>query len=132
MEAYRARISHLETLLAGFGIRSDGNSSSAPLVEAEEIDRAPPTVHVSMQAERDVAVEQATAANLNALELSTTNQELQRQLEVLRQNPFEAENQALRRIWRGFNTKYVTPMNVLWIILAFERTFKNFMKKMQN
>ena len=45
-------------------------------------------VHVSMQAERDTAVEQATAANLNALELSTANQELQRQLEVLRQNPF--------------------------------------------
>ena len=96
VEAYRARISHLETLLAGFGIRPDGSSSSAPLVEPEEIDRAPPTIHVSMQAERDVVVKQATAANLNALELSTANQELQRQLEVLKQNPFEAENQALR------------------------------------
>ena len=101
VEAYRARISHLETLLAGFRIRSDGSSSSAPLVEAEEIDRAPPMVHVSMQAERDVAIEQATAANLNALELSTANQELQRQLEVLRQNPFEAENQALRQDMEG-------------------------------
>ena len=54
-----------------------------------------------MQAERNAAVEQATAANLNALELSTANQELQRQLEVLRQNPFEAENQALRRDMEG-------------------------------
>ena len=101
VEAYRARISHLETLLAGFEIRLDRSSSSAPLVEAEEIDRAPPTVHVSMQAEKDAAVEQATAANLNALELSTANQELQRQFEVLRQNPFEAENQALRRDMEG-------------------------------
>ena len=101
VEAYRARILHLETLLAGFGIRPDRSSSSAPLVEVEDVDRAPPTVHVSMQAERDAAVEQATAANLNALQLSTTNQELQRQLEVLRQNPFEAENQALRRDMEG-------------------------------
>ena len=98
VEAFRARILHLETLFARFGIRLDGSSSSAPLVEAEDIDRAPPTVHASMQTERDAAVEQATAANLNALELSTVNQELQRQLEVLRQNPFEVENQALR--WR--------------------------------
>ena len=91
----------METLLARFGIRLDGSSSNALLEEAEEIDRAPPTVHVSMQAERDAAVEQATAANLNALELSTANQELQRQLEALRQNPFEAENQALRRDMEG-------------------------------
>ena len=101
VEAYRARILHLETLLAGFGIRPDGSSSSAPLVEVEEIDRAPPTVHISMQAERDAAIEQATSANLNALELSIANQELQRQLEVLRQNPFEAENQALWRDMEG-------------------------------
>ena len=101
VEAYRARISHLETLLARFRIRPDGSSSSGPLIETKEIDCAPPMVHVSMQAERDVAVEQATAANLNALELSTANQELQRQLEVLRQNPFQAENQALRRDMEG-------------------------------
>ena len=101
VEAYRARISHLETLLAGFGIRPDGSSSSAPHVEAEDVDRAPSTVHVSMQAKRNAAVEQATTANLNALELSTANQELQRQLEVLRQNPFEAKNQALRRDMEG-------------------------------
>ena len=78
VEAYRVRILYLETSLARFGIRPDGSSSSAPLVEAEDVDRARPTVHVSMQAERDVVVEQATAANLNALELSTANQELQR------------------------------------------------------
>ena len=101
VEAYRARILHLETLLAGFGIRPDGSSSNAPLVEPKEIDRATPTVHVSMQAERDAAVEQTTVANLNALELSTANQELQRQLEVLRQNPFEAKNQTLRRDMEG-------------------------------
>ena len=101
VEAYRARILHLETLLGGFGIRPDRSSSSAPLVEAEDFDRAPPTVHVSMQAERDAAVEQTTTANLNALELSTANQELQRQMEVLRQNPFEAENQASRRDMEG-------------------------------
>ena len=101
VEAYRARISHLKTLLAGLGIRLDGSSSSAPLVEAEDVDCAPLTVHVSMQAERDAAVEQAIAANLNALELSTTNQKLQRQLEVLKQNPFEAENQALRPDMKG-------------------------------
>ena len=73
VEAYIARISHLETFLARFRIRPDGSSSSAPLVEAKEIDRAPPTIHVSMQAERDAAVEQATTANLNALELSIAN-----------------------------------------------------------
>ena len=78
VEACRARISHLETLLAGFGIRPDGSSSSALLVEAEDVNRAPPTVHVYMQEERDAAVEQVTATNLNALELSTANQELQR------------------------------------------------------
>ena len=86
----------METLLAGFGIRPDGSSSTAPLIEAEDVDCAPPTVHVSVQAERDATVEQATTANLNALELSTANQDLQRELEVLRQNPFEAKNQALR------------------------------------
>ena len=91
----------METLLTGFRIRPDGSSSSALLIEAEEIDRAPPTVHVSMQAQRDAAVEQATAANLNALELSTANQELQRQLEILKQNPFEAKNQALRPDMEG-------------------------------
>ena len=101
VEAYTAKISHLETLLAGFGIKPDGSSSSALLVEAEEIVRAPPMVHVSIQVERDAAVEQATATNLNALELSIANQELQRQLEVLRQNPFEAKNQALRRDMEG-------------------------------
>ena len=101
VEAYRARILHLETLLVGFGIRPDGSLSSALLVEAEDVDHAPPTVHISMQAERDAAIEQATAANLNALELSTANQELQKQLEVLRQNPFEAKNQALRRDMEG-------------------------------
>ena len=101
VEAYRARILHLETLLARFGIRPDGSSSSAPLVEIEDIDCAPPTVHISMQATRDTAIEQATTAKLNALELSTANQELQRQLEVLKKNPFEAENQALRRDMEG-------------------------------
>ena len=101
VEAYRATILHLETLLTGFGIRPDGSSSSAPLIEAKDIDHAPLTVHVSMQAKKDAAVEQAIAANLNALELSTANQELQKQLEVLRQNPFEAENQALRREMEG-------------------------------
>ena len=54
-----------------------------------------------MQAKRDAAVEQAIAANLNALELSIANQELQRQLEVLRQNPFEVENQALPQEMEG-------------------------------
>ena len=49
-----------------------------------------------MQAERDAVVEQATAANLQTLKLSTANEELERHLEVLRQNPFEAENQALQ------------------------------------
>ena len=106
VEAYRARILHLKTLLAGFGpIRPDESSSSAPLVEVEEVDRAPPMVHVSIQVERDAAVEQATAANLNALELSTAYQELQRQLEVLRQNPFEAENQALRWDMEGLQNQ---------------------------
>ena len=94
VEAYTTRILHLETLLAGFRIRPDGSSSSAPLIEAEDVDRVSPTVHISVQVEKDAALEQATSANLNALELSTTNQELQRQLEVLRQNPFEAKNQA--------------------------------------
>ena len=97
VEAYKARILHLETLLVGFGIRPDGSSSSALLIEVKDVDRAPPTVHVSVQAERDAVVEQATIASLNALELSTANQELQRQLEVLRQNPFEAKNQTLRQ-----------------------------------
>ena len=101
VEAYKARISHLESMLTEFGIRLDGSSSSAPLLEAEDIDRASLMVYGSMQAERDAAIEQATIANLHALELSTANQELQRQLEVLRQNPFEAENQALRQEMEG-------------------------------
>ena len=65
MEAYRAKILHLETFLAGFGIRLDGSSSTASLIEAEDVDCAPPTIHVSMQAEKDAVVEQATIANLN-------------------------------------------------------------------
>ena len=101
MEAYKARISHLESMLAEFKIRPDGSSSSAPLLKAEDIDLAPPMVHTSMQAETDAAIKQATVANLHALELSTANQELQRQLEVLTQNPFEAENQALRQEMKG-------------------------------
>ena len=76
VEAYRARILHLENLLAGFGIRPDGSSSSALLIETKDVDRAPSMVHVFVQAEKDAAVEQATTANLNAFELSTTNQEL--------------------------------------------------------
>ena len=72
-EAYKARILHLETLLAGFGIRPDGSSSTAPPIKAEDVDRAPLMVHVFVQAERDVVLEQATTANLNAFELSTTN-----------------------------------------------------------
>ena len=95
VEANKARISHLESMLMEFGIRPDGSSSNAPLLEAKNIDRAPPMVHASVQVERDAIVEQTTVANLHALELSTVNQELQRQLEVLRPNPFEAENQAL-------------------------------------
>ena len=34
VEAYRAKILHLETLLAGFGIRLDGSLSIVPLIEA--------------------------------------------------------------------------------------------------
>ena len=49
VEAYRTRILHLKTLLVGFGIRPDGSSRSAPLVEAEDVDFAPPTVHVSIK-----------------------------------------------------------------------------------
>ena len=101
VEAYKARISHLESMLVEFRIRQDGSSSSAPLLEAEDIDCAPPLVYASMQAKRDAAIKQITVANLHALELSTANQELQRQLEVLRQNPFEAENQALRQEMEG-------------------------------
>ena len=73
VEAYRARILHLETLLVRFGIRPDGSSRSAPLIKAEDVDRAPPTILVFVEVERDAAIEQATAANLNALELSTAN-----------------------------------------------------------
>ena len=101
VKASRARISHLESMLTKFGIRLDGSSSIALLTEAEDVDRAPPMVHVSMQAERDVIVEQATTANLQALQLSTANEELQRQLEVLRQNQSEVENQALRQEMEG-------------------------------
>ena len=132
VDAYKARILYLESMRAGFGIRPDGSSSSAPLIEAEDVECAPPMVYISMQTERDTAVEQVTIANLNALELSTANQELQRQLEVLRQNPFEAENQALRQEMKGCNINYVTQINILQIIIAPERTCKNFRKKMQN
>ena len=78
VEAYRARISHLESMLTEFGIRPDGSLSTAPLIEAEDVDCAPLMVHVFVQAERDAAIEQATAANLEALQFSTANEELQR------------------------------------------------------
>ena len=42
-----------------FGIRADGSSSNAPFLEVEEFDCARQMVHVSVQAERDAAVEQA-------------------------------------------------------------------------
>ena len=64
VEAYRARIPHLESMLAEFGIRSNGSSSIAPLIEVEDVDRAPPMVHVFVQVERNAAIEQTTAANL--------------------------------------------------------------------
>ena len=51
VEAYRARISHLKSMLAEFGIRPDGSSSIALLIKAEDINCAPPMVHVSVQAE---------------------------------------------------------------------------------
>ena len=51
----------------------------------------------SMQAERDATVKQTRVANLHALELFTANQELQSKMQVLRQNPFEAEIQALQQ-----------------------------------
>ena len=101
VEAYKARISYLKFMLAEFGIRPDGSSNSAPLLEIEDINRVPPMVHAFVQVERDAAVEQVTAANLYALELSIANQKFQRQLEVLRQNSFEAENQALRQEIEG-------------------------------
>ena len=41
VEAYRARISHLESMLARFRIRLNGSLSSALLLEAEDVDRAP-------------------------------------------------------------------------------------------
>ena len=94
--AYKAKISCLESRLVAFGIRANGSSSNAPFLEVEEFDRVPPMVHASVQVERDVVVEQARVANLYALELSIANQELQSELKVLRQNPFEVENQALR------------------------------------
>ena len=93
--AYKARISYLESMLAAFGIRADGSSNNAPFLEAEEFECALPMVHIFVQVKRDAAVEQVRVANLHALELSIANQELQSKLELLKQNPFEAENQAL-------------------------------------
>ena len=78
IEANKARTLYLESILVGFGMRPDGSSSSAPLLEAEDVDHALPMVHVFVQAEKDAAVEQATTANLQALQLSTVNEELQR------------------------------------------------------
>ena len=101
VEACKVRISHLESMLAELKIRPDGSSNNALLLEAEDVDYAPPMVRVSVQVERDVVVEQVTAANLHALELLIANEELQRQLEVLRQNPFEVENQALQQEIEG-------------------------------
>ena len=132
VKAYKARTSHLESMLAVSEIRPDGSSSSAPLLEAEDVDQAPLMVHTSVQAGKDAAVEQARATNLHALELSTTNKELQRELEVLRQNPFEAKNQALRQEMEGCNTNYVRQINILQIITPPERICKNFKKKIQN
>ena len=101
MAAYKAKISYLESRLAAFGIRVDGSSSNALFLEGEEFDRAPLMVHAFAQAERDASVEQVRVSNLHALELSTANQELQSELEVLRQNPFEAKNQALQQEMEG-------------------------------
>ena len=67
VKANKGRISHLESMLAEFGIRPDGSSSVAPFLEAEDVDRAPLMVDVFVQVERDAAIEQATAANSHAL-----------------------------------------------------------------
>ena len=99
--AYKAKISYLKSTLAAFGIRADGSSSNALFLEAKEFDRAPPMVHTFVQVERDTTIEQAKVAKLHALELSTANQELQSELKVLRQNPFEIENQALQQETEG-------------------------------
>ena len=101
--AYKAKISYLESMLAAFEIRVDGSSSNAPFLKAEEFDRAPLMVHAFLQVERNAAIKQARVANLYALELSTANQELESKLKVLRQNPFEAENQALRQEKEGLH-----------------------------
>ena len=127
VEAYRARISHLESMLMELEIRPNGSSSIALLIKAEDVDCAPPMVHVSMQVERDATVEKATTANLYALELSIANQELQRQLEVLRQNPFEAKNQALRQEMEGLQYQLREANQYL---ADYNSTGKN-MKKLQ-
>ena len=44
-------------MLTEFGIRSDGSSSTAPLIKAEDIDRVPLNIHIFMQAEKDAVVE---------------------------------------------------------------------------
>ena len=48
VEAYKARISHLESMFAEFGIRPNESSSCAPLLEAEDVDCASQMVHASV------------------------------------------------------------------------------------
>ena len=95
--AYKTRISDLESKLAILGVRADSSSSNVPILEAEEFDCAPLVVDTSLQIERDAAVEQARLAELYILELSTTDKNLQSELEVLMHNSFQAENHALRQ-----------------------------------
>ena len=64
--------------------------------------------------------------------LSIANQELQRQLEVLRQNPFEAKNQALRHEMEGLYDQLREANQHLVDYNSTRENMQNFRKKMQN
>ena len=73
---YKARISFVESRVGALMVREDGSSSSAPIVPRDEY------LH-SLQAQKDAAIEEARNAELCAMQISTTNQEMQVNVETL-------------------------------------------------
>ena len=73
---YRARISFLESKVAAHTMREDGSSGSGPIVPRDKYLQ-------SLQAEKDVAIEEARNEKLHATQISTANQEMQVMVDAL-------------------------------------------------
>ena len=106
--AYTARISILESRLAALGVREEEATEEARKAHVEK-DAAKEQARVAnvekdaaivwarnLEAEKEVAIEQARIADLYAWEVFTAKEDLEEELVVARQNPWEAENRDLR------------------------------------